>query len=114
MTATTATLNQAAGAITVTQMSLHSGPPTALGNVNELVGGGYQRQNVTLGAPVNGVVSLAGQPVFNVAAGASVSHYVLWDGATPKEYGQFTGNAEVFTNAGTYKVNSGSITITSP
>lgn len=113
MTATTATLNQAAAAITVTQMSLHSGAPTAAGTANEISGGGYSRQNVSLGAPSNGVVSLAGQPVFNVAAGTTVSHYVLWDGATPKEYGAFSAS-EVFTNAGTYKVNSGSITITSP
>jgi hypothetical protein len=111
MPLTTASLNQALDAITVTQMSLHNTNPTAAGNVGEISGGGYARQTVTFGAAASGVRNLSGTPTFNVAAGTTVSHYVIWDGATVKEFGAFTA-PETFGNAGTYRVTSGSISLT--
>lgn len=111
MTVTNDSLNQAANAITVTVMSLHSQNPTAAGTVGELTGGGYTRQAVSYGAAVAGSRSLSVQPLFNVPAGAVVSHYAIWDGATLKDYGSFAAS-ETFTNAGTYRVTSGTLTLT--
>lgn len=110
MPVTTASLNQAADAITVTVMSLHNTNPTAAGNVGEITGGGYARQAVAFGPASNGVRSITTQPTFNVAAGTTVSHYVIWDGSTPKEFGAFTAS-ETFGNAGTYRVTTGTITL---
>lgn len=110
MPVTTAALNQAADAITVTVMSLHNANPTATGTVGEITGGGYARQTVTFGAASAGVRSLSNQPTFSVAAGTTVSHYAIWDGATLKEYGAFAAS-ETFGNAGTYKVTTGTITL---
>jgi hypothetical protein len=112
MTATTATLNQAVNAITVTVMSLHSANPTATGLVAEISGGGYARQAVTFGTATNGVRTLSNQPTFSVEAGDTVSHYAIWDGSTCKEFGAFAA-PEVYGNAGTYKVTTGSIALTS-
>lgn len=112
MTITVASLDQAANAITVTNMSLHSTNPTVTGGVGELSGGGYQKQNVTYGASSNGVRTLSNQPTFTVGAGAVVSHYVIWDGATVKDFGAFSAS-ETFTNPGSYKVTSGTLTLTS-
>ena len=111
MTLSVTSLNQALDAITVTQMSLHNTNPTAAGNAGEISGGGYARQSVAFAAAAAGVRNLSGTPTFNVAAGTTVSHYVIWDGATVKEYGAFTAS-ETFGNAGTYKVTSGTITLT--
>ena len=113
MPATTATLNQAANAITVTNMSLHSTNPTANGNVGEISGGGYARQTVTYGTATNGVRTLSNTPTFSVPAGAVISHYVVWDGSTVKDFGQFAAT-ETYAGAGTYTVTAGSLTIANP
>lgn len=109
---TNTALNQAADALSFTHISLHSGAPGAGGTANELSGGGYARQACTFGAAVNGVRTLSNQPTFSVGAGTTVSHYVVWDGSTPKDIGAFSAS-ETFTNAGTYKVSGSTITITS-
>lgn len=111
MTLSVAALNQAADAITVTQMSLHNQNPTNTGLVGELPStGGYAKQTVTFGPAANGIRTLSNQPTFSVPAGTVVSHYAIWDGATLKEYGAFSAS-ETFGNAGTYKVTSGTITL---
>lgn len=112
MTVTNDSLNQAANAITVTVMSLHSQNPTDTGAVGEIAGGGYARQTVSYGAAVAGVRNLSVQPLFSVPAGAVVSHYAIWDGATLKDYGSFAAS-ETFANAGTYRVTTGTLTLTS-
>lgn len=109
MTLKVAALNQAVDAITVTQMSLHSGAPTDAGTANEISGGSYARQNVAFGAAANGVRTITAPAVFSVAAGTTVAYYVIWDGAVVKDVGQFL-QQEVFGNAGTYTVTTATLT----
>lgn len=111
MTLKIAALNQAVDAITVSTMSLHSGAPTDAGTANEISGGTYARQSVSYGAAVNGVRNLSAQPVFNIPAGTTVSHYVIWDGAVVKDVGAFSV-PETFANAGTYTVTAATLTAT--
>lgn len=112
MSLVTGAKNEALNALNLTLISLHSGPPTEAGTANEITGGGYSRQSCTFGAASNGTRALTNQPQFDVAAGVTVSHYVVRDSAgNPKDVGAFA-TSETFGNAGVYTVNSGSISIT--
>lgn len=105
------TLNQAANAITVTHVSLHSADPGA-GAANELSGGTYARKAIAYGAAVAGVRPQSADVLIDVPAGGSVSWYVLWDGATPKRKGDLPD--ETFAQAGQYKLSGSTLSVLNP
>ena len=98
-----ATRNAMLDSLTITHASLHNGDPGTNG-ANEVTGGSYARQGVTMAAASNGIRAASNQPVFNVPASTTVAHIGLWNNST------FLGSAdpvdEVFSNAGTYTVTS--------
>lgn len=110
MTMFAAAKNQAADAITVTHVSLHNGEP-GTGASNELPTGVYARKAIAFDAAVDGVREQTADVFVDVPAGATVSHYVLWDGATAKKKGAFAATEE-YAAQGQHKIAASTITIT--
>jgi len=73
----------------ITVVSAHSGPPGAAGTQNELSGGSYARQAVTLTVPSGGAMTVSNNPQIPVPANATVSHIGFWAGSS------FVGSAAV-------------------
>lgn len=112
MSLVTAAKNEALNALDLELISLHSGAPTEAGTANEITGGGYSRQSATFGLASGGSRALTNQPQFDVAAGTTVSHYVVRAAnGDVKDVGAFA-TSETFANAGVYTVDSGTISIT--
>lgn len=101
-------LDQLAGACT--HMSLHSASPAS--DVNEISGGAYARQSITFSAAADGSVAISNTPVFDVPAGETVACVGF---VTAVSAGTIHADdpvtAESYANAGTYTVNSATITI---
>lgn len=99
----TTTRNAMLDSLTITHASLHTGDPGTTG-ANEVVGGAYARQSITMAAASNGTRAASNQPVFSVPAATTVTHIGLWNNST------FLGSAdpadESFSNAGTYTVTA--------
>ena len=111
MALTVAGANLALGAITGTiTMSIHTGAPGDSGAANEVSGGGYARQTITLSAASARTRTLSNTPVFNIPGSTTISHYAIWAGATCVDVGALNAS-QAFSTAGTYTVNSGSISI---
>lgn len=108
---TPAALNALLNTITPSEISLHSGPPGAAGTDNELTGGGYARLAPTYPSSTAQERDLSTPLLFDVPAG-TVSHYVVWEGATPKDITALDA-AEVFAAAGQYQLNSAKISASS-
>lgn len=91
---TTAAKNAMLGGLTVTAASLHNAFPGTTG-VNEVSGGSYARQTVTLGA-ASGEVRTASSNTWSVPAGSAIRWVGYWNasvfmgcapnGGTPKEF----------------------------
>lgn len=98
-----ATRNAMLDSLTITHASLHTADPGTNG-ANEVTGGSYARQAVTMAAASGGTRSASNQPVFSVPAATTVAWIGLWNGST------FLGSAdpvdEIFSNAGTYTVTA--------
>jgi len=109
---TPAAKNQAANAITVDTISLHSGAPGADGLANELPTAGaiYSRKAIAFGAADDGVRQQSADVLQDVPPGSTVSHYVLWQGATAKKVGAYP-QAETYAAQGQHKTKAGTITI---
>lgn len=102
----TSARNGALNSLTLSTISLHSTNPTEAGTAGEISGGGYTRQACTFGTASNGSRTLTGQVTFSVAAGTTVSHYVIRDGAgNPVDVGAFT-TPELFSNPGNFTISS--------
>ena len=103
MPLTVTTRNAMLDSLTITHASLHTADPGTDGS-NEVTGGTYARQAVTMAAASGGTRSASNQPVFNVPAATTVAWVGLWNNSV------FLGSAdpvdESFTNAGTYTVTS--------
>jgi hypothetical protein len=110
---TPAALNQAANAITVDTISLHSGAPGADGTANELPTAGaiYSRKAIAFGAAADGVRQQSADVLQDVPAGSAVSHYVLWQGTTAKKIGAYP-QTETYAAQGQHRTKAGTITIT--
>lgn len=108
MTMFAAAKNEAANAIVVDQVSLHSGEP-GTGTANELPAGVYSRQAIAFGAAADGVRQQTADVLVNVPAG-TVSHYVVWGDGVAKKKGAFA-NAEVYAAPGQHKISASTITI---
>lgn len=93
--------------------ALHDGDPGD-GSDNEISGGSYEREAVTWGSASNGQVQLSNQPQFSVPAGA-VRYVSFWSAAEGGTcYGTDQVTEEVFADAGTYTLTSGTLSLTDP
>lgn len=93
---------------------IHTTDPTAAGTVGEVTGGTYSGQTITWTPATAGNLDSSNQPVFDIPAGTTVSHYSLWSGGdagTCLAYGALSA-AETFTGAGQYKLTDADINIT--
>lgn len=94
--------------------SLHSADPGSTG-ANEITGGSpaYARKSVTWAAAASGSASLSAAPVFDVPAGATVSHFGLWSAATSGTFrgGGALSSTEVYGGQGTYTLNNATVSV---
>lgn len=95
MTLVVSARNAAMDAVTVDRMSLHSGYPGETG-ANELTGGGYAQQLITMTAAASGVRTLSGAASFTVGAGHNVRWIGLWYGTTFRGYSPNNGSPQEF------------------
>jgi hypothetical protein len=103
--------NKALGALAIDSAKIHTADPTAAGTANEVTGGTYSAQAITWAAASAGNLDSSNQPLFDIPAGTTVSHYSLWSGATCLAFGTLSAT-EAFTGAGQYKLTDADITIT--
>ena len=106
MALTNTALNEAADAIAVDTIKLHSGDPGAAGDQNEISG---TTTAITLGAAVNGVRSMTGTLDISVPAG-TVSHYTLWQGTTLKASDAFA-SPETYASPGTAQISTATLSV---
>ena len=95
-----------------TTASLHTGDPGTTG-ANELTGGtpAYARQAITWNAASAGGLDNNANPVFNVPAGKTVSHWGIWNGATFLGGGSLS-TSETYAGQGLYTLNDVDVTLT--
>ncbi|MGE6416184.1 hypothetical protein ACQKDY_00410 [Alteromonas macleodii] len=91
------TLNQAANAVTLDTIKLHSGSVGADGTANQIVDA---EAAATYAAASDGVRDLSDTVNVPVPEGATVSHFSVWEGATFKYGNVLDSNPETFSNAG--------------
>lgn len=86
-------------------VSAHDSNPGDTG-LNEISGGSYARQSMTIAAATGSARDSSSQPAVPIPAGTTVTHTGIWDAASG---GNFLGYAalsasETFSNAGTLTV----------
>jgi hypothetical protein len=92
-------------------ISLHTADPGSTGT-SEVTGGTYARKSITWAAASSGAIALSNQPVLDVPAGTTITHIGLWSAVSGGTfYGGDDITSEAFVSAGTYRVDSGSVTI---
>lgn len=106
MALTNTALNEAADAISVDTIQLHSGDPGAAGDQNVIAN---TDTAIALGAASNGVRSMAAALDINVPAG-TVSHYTLWNGATLKASDAFAAS-ETYASPGVAKISTATLSV---
>lgn len=93
--------------------SLHTADPGLTG-ANEVTGGSpaYARKAITWNAAASGALDNNANPVFDVPASTTVTHFGLWSAATN---GTFYGGGdltdETFAGQGTYTLTDADITL---
>ncbi len=105
--------NQELGAITTFYASAHTATPNDSGS-NEVSGGSYVRVSATFAAASGGSRASTNAPVINIPAGTTVTHIGYWTASTGGNflgYGTL-GTPAVFSSAGTYTVDSCTVSIT--
>ena len=93
---------------------IHTEDPTATGTVGEVAGGSYAGQTITWTPATDGNLDSSNQPLFDIPAGTTVSHYSLWsggDGGTCLGFGALSAS-EAFTGAGQYRLTDADINLT--
>lgn len=108
MAATTAGKNKMANAIAYDFASIHTGAPGDDGAANEVTGGSYARQAITMAAAVNGMRDSSNQPKFNIPGGTTVTHYALWESGVCMDTGTLSAN-ETFTADGEYTLSDADV-----
>ncbi len=91
--------------VVLTRISLHSGDPGAADAAdNELTGGSpaYARKAIAFNAAAAGSMDDSTAPVFDVAAGSTVSWIAGWNTAGTSRYFKKDVTNEVFGAQGTY------------
>lgn len=91
--------------------SLHTGAPGTTG-ANEVVGGLYARKTITWNAAAGGGLDDSNQPVFDVPAGTTVTHFGLLTAGGVYLGGDVLSGSETFTGAGTYTLTDCDVTQT--
>jgi hypothetical protein len=102
----------------ITHISLHTGAPGATGADNEVSGGSpaYARVAITWNDSTTGNLDSSNQPVFNVPASTTVSHWAGWSastGGTAYVTGALSA-PETFAAQGTYTLTDADISLTDP
>jgi hypothetical protein len=97
-------------------LALYTSDPTDANTGTEVTGGSYQRQQITFGAPNDGMVSNSNEILFPVATAnwGTVTHIGILDAATGGNllfYGAVTTPKTISTND-QLKINAGDISIT--
>ena len=87
-----------------TLASLHSADPGANG-ANEVIGGAYTREAITWNPAAAGNLDNNANPVFDVPAGTTVTHFGLWTAGGIWLGGGALSAAETFAGAGTYTLD---------
>lgn len=108
MTLSVAALNEAADAIQIDTIKLHSGDPGASGTANEIAGASGA---IAFGQASNGTRTQSADVSINVPAG-TVSHYSLWSGATLKDAGSLP--AETYAQPGKANISGVTLTVRNP
>lgn len=93
---------------------IHTADPTAAGTAAEVTGGSYAGQTITWTTATNGNLDSSNQPLFDIPAGTTVSHYSLWSGGTGGTclaFGTLSAS-ESFTGAGQYRLTDADINLT--
>ncbi len=101
-------------ALDINFAKIHTGDPTANGSANEVSGGTYAGQTITWTVATAGNLDSSNQPIFDIPAGTTVSHYSLWSGGTGGTC-LATGTlsaSEAFAGAGQYKLTDADINLT--
>lgn len=93
-----------------THVSLHTADPSTNGG-SEVTGGSYSRESSSWGSPSNGTVTNSGAIVFDVPAGATITHLGYWSASTS---GTFYGSraldtSQTYATAGTYTIAIGNL-----
>lgn len=110
MSMTDAGKNIALNAIPYDYASIHTGAPTAAGTANEVSGGTYARKAISMDAATVGAVNSSNQPVFNIPAATTITHYCLWAGGVCVDVGALSAS-ETFTAAGDYTLVDADVTL---
>lgn len=98
-------------AAVATRISIHTADPAGTG-ANEVTGGTYARQAVTWNAAAAGNLDSSNQPVFDIPAGTTITHFGIHNTAGTVYYGDNALSAsEVFGSAGTYTLTDLDITL---
>lgn len=102
----------AAGAA-IGYISLHTADPGSTGT-SEVAGGTYARKAVTWNAATGGNLDNNANPVFDVPAATTITHYGRWSAATGGTFygGDALPTSEAYTGAGTYSSTDIDITLT--
>ena len=113
--------NKQADAIVYDKARIHKGDPTAAGTANQMRANtaqentygkpAYADKAITLDAAVAGVRDSSVQPVFDIPAGETASHYTLWEGAKCVAFGALSA-AETFAAHGKYTLTKVDVTNT--
>jgi len=118
MALSTAGRNAAAAGVSAvtTYVSLHTADPGASGT-GEVTGGSpaYARKAITWAAASSGSVASNGtDPVFDVPASTTVTHFGFWSASTAGTYygGGALSASETFGGQGTYTLDTATITVT--
>lgn len=106
MAFTETALNEAADAVAVDTITLHSGDPGAAGDANVVAG---TTTAITLAAAAGGIREMAEALDINVPAG-DISHYTLWDGATLKAKDAFD-EVETYAAPGIAKISTAVLSV---
>ena len=91
--------------------SLHTASPGTTG-ANEVTGGSYTREAITWNAASGGSLDDSNQPVFDVPAGTTVTHFGLWTSGGTYLGGDELSDPETCTGAGTYTLTDADATVT--
>lgn len=90
---------------------IHTADPTSTGTVSEVTGGSYVGKTITWTTATTGNLDSSNQPIFDIPAGTTVSHYSLWSGSTCLAFGLLS-DVEGFAGAGQYKLSDADINLT--
>ena len=107
---TSAGKNIALNAINYDKASIHTGAPSDTGLANEVTGGTYARKTITMSGANAGAVSSSNQPVFNIPAGTTITHYALWVGNTCVDVGALSA-AESYAADGDYTLTDANVNL---